>query len=164
MLTLTRRVAFAGSIVVTVFLFGSGLAFAKTAKDPVIGTWVLNIAKSTFSGNAPQKRLITFEETKDGSIREVARTEQPNGGWDEVAYTAMEDGKDYPISNSILDTISLKRVDAHTVERMGKVRGRTVETRTRVVSPDGRTMTVTTKGTNNGVPYQSVQVFDRMLD
>ena len=64
----------------------------------------------------------------------------------------------------MLDTVSLKRVDAGTVERMGKVRGQVVETRTRTVSADGRTMTITTKGTNNGVPYQSVQVFERMSD
>jgi hypothetical protein len=164
MLNHTRPVAVAVSSVLTVLLLGSGMLLAKTAKDPIVGTWVLDLAKSTFSGNIPQKRLITFETTNEGAIREIARTEQANGGWDEVAYTAREDGKDYPISNSVLDTISLKRVDARTVERMGKVRGQVVETRTRTVSPDGRTMTITTKGTNNGAPYQSVQVFERMSD
>lgn len=145
-------------------LLGSGRVFSQTAKDPVVGSWELNLAKSTFAGNVPQHRIISFEVTKDGAIREIAKTQQANGGWDEVTYTAKEDGKDYPISNSVLDTVSLKRVDAHTVERMGKVRGRVVETRKRVVSPDGHVMTVTTNGTNNGVPYQSVQVFERRMD
>ena len=164
MLSPACRVPVVVSSVLTVLLLGSGPLFAKTAKDPIVGTWVLDLAKSTFSGNLPQKRLITFETTNDGAIREIARTEQANGGWDEVAYTAREDGRDYPISNSVLDTISLKRVDARTVERVGKVRGQVVEMRTRTVSSDGRMMTITTKGTNNGAPYQSVQVFERMVD
>ena len=53
--------------------------FARTAKDPIVGTWVLDLAKSTFSGNLPQKRLIRFETTNEGAIRKIARTEQANG-------------------------------------------------------------------------------------
>ena len=98
MLNSTRRVAPAVSSVLAVLLLGGTLLVAKAAKDPVVGTWVLDLAKSTFSGNLPQKRLITFETTNEGAIREIARTEQANGGWDEVVYTAREDGKDYPMS------------------------------------------------------------------
>jgi hypothetical protein len=145
-------------------LLEGGLSFAQAGTDPAVGNWALNRAKSTFSGKVPEKRFLTFEAASKGAIREIARTQQANGLWDEVSSAARADGKDYPISNSTLDSISIKRVDARTVERMGKVRGQVVETRTRTVSPDGRTMTITTKGTNNGAPYQSVQVFERMSD
>ena len=67
-----------------------------------------------------------------------------------VEYTARFDGNDYPISNSILSTVSLKRVDDQTVERTGKVRGQVVETETRTVSNNGKVLTVTTKGNIDG--------------
>jgi hypothetical protein len=132
------------------------------AKDPALGSWQLDMAKSTFSVNRPEQRTLTFELTAGGAIREIARTRQANGATDTVEYTAKEDGKDYPISNSVLDTVSLKRLDARSVERRGKVRGQVVETRTRTVSPDGKTLTIKTEGTNNGVRYSSTQVFQRV--
>ena len=158
--TLFKSTASIAAIALT--LGANPVAAQSGAKDPVLGTWQLDRGKSTFSGNVPDQRTITFEVVNGGAIREVARTRENNGATDEVIYTAKEDGKDYPISNSVLDTISLKRVDPRTVERTGKVRGHAVETRTRTLSPDGKTLTIKTEGTNNGIPYDSVQVFERM--
>ena len=78
-----------------------------------------------------------------------------------VEFTARFDGNDYPISNSMLNTVSLKRVDDQTVERTGKIQGQVVETETRTVSDGGKVLTVTTKGTRDGAEYSSVQVYDR---
>jgi hypothetical protein len=78
-------------------------------------------------------------------------------------YTATYGGPPVFIDGSFLDTVELKRIDARTVERIGKVAGMVVETYTRVLSADGKTLTVTTKGTNptTMTDYSSVQVFDR---
>jgi hypothetical protein len=140
---------------------GTGVSAQSGAKDPALGTWQLDMAKSTFSSNIPEGRTLTFTLVNGGAIREVARTKQANGATDEIDYTAKDDGKDYPISNSVLDRVTLKRIDARTVERIGKVHGQPVETRTRTVSSDGKTLTIKTDGTNNGVRYNSVQVFER---
>ena len=78
-----------------------------------------------------------------------------------VECTARFDGKDYPISNSVLSTVTLKRVDDQTVERTGKIQGQVVETETRTVSDNGKVLTVTTKGTRDGTEYSSVEVYDR---
>jgi hypothetical protein len=141
---------------------GIGVSAQSGAKDPALGTWQLDMTKSTFSSNLPEGRTLTFTLASGGAIREVARTRQANGATDEIDYTAKEDGRDYPISNSVLDTVALKRVDARTVERTGKVHGQPVETRTRTISPDGKTLTIKTDGTNNGVRYNSLQVFERV--
>ncbi len=77
-------------------------------------------------------------------------------------YTAHFDGKDNVIRGSALDTVSLKRINARTVERTGKVRNAAVETQTWSISADGRTLTVTTKGSNDGDDYSRVEVFDRL--
>jgi hypothetical protein len=78
-----------------------------------------------------------------------------------VEYTARFDGNDYPISNSILSTVSLKRVDDRTVERTGKIQGQVVETETRTISDDDKVLTVTIKGTRDGTEYSSIQVYDK---
>ncbi len=78
-------------------------------------------------------------------------------------YTASYDGKDYPLNGSaVADTVSLKRINERTSERMDKKAGKPVLTYTRVVSQDGKTMTVTIKGTNpQGQPIANVVVFEK---
>jgi hypothetical protein len=78
-------------------------------------------------------------------------------------YTAQYDGKDYPMTGSqTADTVSLKRVDARTMERTDKKGEKVVATSTRVVSEDGKTMTITTKGTNpQGQATNNVTVWEK---
>ena len=155
--------AFGLVAVVAVCLDGSAV-FAQSAQaknDPFVGTWVLNRAKSEFSGNVPEKRKTMFEITADGSIKHVTETVVANGSTDRVEYIAKLDGKEVPILNSFLSVVSLKRIDARTVERTGKLRGMVVETSTRTVSADGQTLTITTMGSNDGNEYSSTQVFER---
>ena len=60
--------------------------------------------------------------------------------------------------------ISIMCVDANTIERMGKIKGQVVETVMYTVSQNGKVLTITQKGTVNGINYGSVQVFDRQQD
>jgi hypothetical protein len=140
---------------------GISAVFAQTKDDPLIGRWALDRAKSEFSGAPPEKRVTIFELRPDGSIRHITETLTANGSTDRVEYSAKYDGKDNPISNSFLWTVALKRIDAQTTERTGKVNGDLVETSTRTVSPDGQTLTIRTNGSSNGTEYSSVQVFTR---
>jgi hypothetical protein len=136
-------------------------AFGQTKDDPLVGRWILDRVKSEFSGAPPEKRIAIFELTPDGGLKHVTETVVANGSTDRVEYTAKYDGKDNPISNSFLWTVSVKRINARTTERSGKVNGEVVETSTRTVSADGRTLTISTKGTNNDTEYSSTQVFTR---
>jgi hypothetical protein len=120
-----------------------------SAQDPRVGTWKLNVAKSTFSpGPAPRSNTMKIEASGQG---EKFTTEGVNAeeGRTAVQYTANYDGKDYPITGAPnADMISLKRIDARTVERTNKKDGKVNVTITYVVSQDGKTMTATVKGTN----------------
>ena len=138
---------------------------AGQSKDRLIGMWVLDLGKSSFvPDNPPQKRTLAFTP-KDNGVQSVMRTTisggLDNGMISESDFTAKYDGKDYEISESILDTVSLKKIDANTIERIGKIRGAVVETATMKISPDGEVLTITTKGSTGGVSYSSIQVFDR---
>jgi hypothetical protein len=148
------------AVLFPLFCLDGGLALAQTKDDPFVGRWVLDRARSEFSGAPPEKRVTIFEFTPAG-IRHVTDTVIANGSTDRVEYTARYDGKNVQIQNSFLWTVSLKRIDARTIERSGKVMGMVVETSTRTISPDGQTLTIKTDGTNGGNEYSSVQVFTR---
>jgi len=149
-------------VISAALLCGNAVAAGNQAKDPFLGTWMLDTDKSTFvPGPVPDDRTMTFE-LKDGAFHHITRTRNLFlGGTDDIDYTARFDGKDYPITGTGLDTISLKRIDPNTIERTGKVRGMVTETGTMKVSPDGKTLTISIKGSYNGTSYSSVQVLTR---
>jgi len=136
--------------------------FAGPHKDPFLGTWQLQPEKSTFKpGPAPDERSMIFEMTGDGLKHTTKTLNGFLGNSISIVYTAKFDGKDYPVTGAGIDTIALKRVDANTIERTGKVGGVQSETGTMKVSPDGKTLTVTINGAYRGTNYSSVQVLTR---
>jgi hypothetical protein len=150
-------------IVGTVLGVGVAGVAAAAGADPIDGTWKLNVAKSKFNpGPAPQSQTRTYVETAQGvtlTFSGVAADASPMSGGSTFKY----DGKDYPITGlPNYDAIALTRVDANTVKSTQKRAGKAVGTTTRTVSKDGKTMTLTSKGTSaKGTPYDDVLVFDK---
>lgn len=158
------RAVVLGIVVTLGVVLGAGLMrVSAQASNPRIGTWKLNVEKSKYSpGPAPQSLTMKIEAAGEG---EKATTEGVNaaGTATMTQYTAHVDGKDYPMTGSQnADTVSLKRIDARTMERTDKKGEKVVATSTRVVSEDGKTMTVTTKGTNaQGQAVDNVSVWEK---
>jgi len=146
-------------------LFGAALALLAPAQKPdlLIGTWKLNVGKSTYSpGPPPTSTMVTFE-TVEGSTKVTAVSVDAQGNRTEVVYTAKYDGKDYPVTGSSdYDTVSMKRLDARTVESIRKKSGKVVQTVHRVVAEDGKSYTSRAKGTNaKGQPTSIVALFEK---
>jgi hypothetical protein len=136
------------------------------ASDPRVGTWKLNVAKSKYSpGPAPQSLTVKVEPSGQGGEKVTSEFVNADGTRTTVQYTeANFDGKDYPLTGSQFgaDTVSLKRIDRRTTERTDKKGGTVVQTLRREVSQDGKTMTVTTKGTDTqGQAMNNVAVFEK---
>ena len=153
------------AIVVLVVLVAADVAqLSAQGKDPRIGTWKLNVAKSKYDpGPAPQSQTLKVDAVGKGE-KITSETVTADGKKVTVTYTANFDGKDYPLTGSALgaDKVSLKRIDARTTERIDKKDGKPVVTIRRVVSADGKTMTATSKGTNaEGKPMNNVAVFEK---
>ena len=144
-------------------LSASGLAFQTGVKgDPVVGTWTLNVAKSKFEpGPALKNSTVTFSPAGEG-VRVVAEFVGPDGPV-KTDYTGNYDGKDYPITGATgVDTVTLKRIDANSTERIDKSGGKVIGTWTRRVSADGKTLTVTYKGTDaKGQKVNNLMIFER---
>lgn len=147
-----------------------------SARTDFIGEWRLNRGKSSFEvswrragldgrdGSAPERRLLRITPEADGAVSYVIDTQivANDTGFFRVEYTAKADGRDYPSKGGAIETFTLRRVDASTVERIGKIKGTVVENGTWTLSPDGRMLTVTTTGDVDGAKYSNVQVFERV--
>jgi hypothetical protein len=133
------------------------------ANDPRIGTWKMNASKSKFNPGPPPQSLTVIVESAAKGEKVTADIGNADGTRTTTVYTANFDGKNYPLTGSpTADTVSLKRVDSRTTERTDKKGDKVITTLRRVVSRDGKTMTVTTKGTNaEGQAVNNVIVFDK---
>ena len=151
----TFAVAVAGAVLSSISLLAQ--------KDPIVGSWQLDVAKSTFPAAAPASRTMTFAVVPNGLKQEIMTRTAGNAEVTyNLVYTAKFDGKDYPADvASSFNTIEMKRVNARTIERIGKTHGQVAETETYTVSPDGKTLSVKQEGDNNGVPFKTAQLFER---
>lgn len=143
-----------------------GAAFGRVsaqASDARVGTWKLNVEKSKYNaGAAPQSLMMKIEPAGQGekvSTEGVSATGTPT----KTEYTAQFDGKDYPLTGSSnVDKVALKRVDDRTMERTFKKGDKVLLTSMQVVTPDGKTLTNTVKGTDaQGQAVDNVQVWDK---
>jgi hypothetical protein len=140
-----------------------GSAFALWAADPVLGTWELIVAKSKYNpGPAPKSQTRIYEVLPDG-MKVTIKTVDADGRSSVVVHPANYDGKDYPITGSTqADVIALKQIDTYTSEAILKHAGQILATSRRVVSTDGKSMTVTYKGIDSrGRQVDSVAVYER---
>jgi hypothetical protein len=137
----------------------------QTEKDnPQIGTWKMNIAKSTFSTGTGFKSAVSRIEPVGKGVKHTLDTVYADGTSRQYEYTTNYDGKDMPVvgNSPYGDTTAITHVDARTTRTVYKKNGKVTVTQTSVVSADGKTRTVTTKGTNPmGQTVHNVGVYDR---
>jgi hypothetical protein len=133
-----------GAVWALVLAFAGGLA---AAENPFAGTWKLNPAKSKLTGNT-----MKFEKTASGAIRFSASG---------FSYTFNVDGKEY--TGPFGRVIVWKQIDDRTWETTYKHKGILLTTQTSKLSPDGKTLTVVSKGTKpNGETFQDTTVYERI--
>jgi len=134
------------------------------SSNPHLGTWKLNLAKSRFDpGPAPTSDTRDFVVWDTDGVRHTVTTVRVDGTTSVTGYSAHYDGKDYTFTGSpTADTVSLRRVDANTLETTLKFGGRVVQMSESVVSKDGQTRTVTVTGTDaQGRKINNVMFFDK---
>ena len=96
----------------------SGVAIAaESASDPVVGTWKLNAAKSTFtSGPALKSQMRTYSQS-GSKITLVMKSTGADGKEVTTRTSYQLDGKDYPVTdNPDFDSLAAHQVDSNTAE------------------------------------------------
>jgi hypothetical protein len=135
------------------------------APNPRLGTWTLNLKKSTYEGVAPPRsETRTYVPGPDGAVTLTAITVLANGSTQTVRYTAKYDSKDYPYSGPAGDTISIRALDhaafstSSTVKRAGQI----VQTALGIVAKDGKTMSYVTNGHDAaGKPINTTRIYEK---
>ena len=140
-------------------LFFGTTAFAADAVD---GTWNLNVAKSKFSGTAPKSATRVYTESADGTTLDQKMV-GADGKEMSMHVTLAYDGKNHPITgNPDADGGIGKAINAHTSDFTLTKGGKMTGSVHRVVSADGKTLTVHNKGTHaDGKTYDDTLVFDK---
>ena len=155
----------AGAALLVSLAFPS-LTFAQSKDDPSLGTWKLNVAKSKYTGMAPNKSDVRSYEVVDGWLLVTTETVNGAGTRSGVRFAAKFDGKEYQQVGRFASTVALityKPVDRNTLQyTVRTTAGKIDSTSTRTVSADGKTMTIEQKSTDaNGKPVSYVQVWDK---
>ena len=137
----------------------AGPAFAA---DPIVGSWKLNVAKSKFSSGQEMKASTRVYSEANG----IYTLDQKVTGADgkESSYRAQySNGKDMKQDTAgPVDTTHAKKVDANTWDFDLKKDGKVVGHVHRVVSADGKTLTVHNTGMMlSGLTGDQTLVFDK---
>jgi hypothetical protein len=134
--------------------------------NPALGTWKLNAEKSKYNG-IPAPKSLTRTVAADGdSVKYSFEGTGADGAALQYGFTVKYDGKDNPVTGSGMpygaDHIAIKRIGPNKFSATLKKGGKIAGTSTSVVSKDGKTVTLTAKGTDaDGKAVSSVQVYDK---
>jgi hypothetical protein len=142
----------------------AGAVIAQAA-DPQVGTWTLNVAKSTYSPGPALKSGTTRIEAAGMGTKVVVDQVMGDGAVRHWEFTNNYDGKDSPITgnNPDADMVARTHVNATTVQTIAKKNGKVTTTQTSAVSADGKTRTVTTKGMNAaGQTVNNVAIYEKL--
>jgi hypothetical protein len=133
--------------------FGQGI-------DPLIGTWKMNVEKST--STAPLAKSITLNWTGEGqNLTNNADVVDAQGRAFKAVFRHIYDGMPHPTTGSPdYDSSTYTRI-GNTINIVRFRQGRTVEVGQGVIVP-GKTYTLSIEGVDaNNQPYRSVIVYDR---
>lgn len=131
-----------------------------------VGTWKLNLEKSKFAAGMAPKSLTRTVAVDGDSVKYTFEGQGPDGAAVSYGFTAKYDGKDYEVTGSGMpfgaDHLSIKKLNSHQFSAVLKKDGKVVANSSTTVSHDGKTTTLTSKGTDaKGNPVKSTSVFDK---
>jgi len=146
-------------------------AAALTGQTPgpaIVGTWKLNVDKSGLQVPADYLEIRQYSLRSDGFLVGLLIQGTPRA-YHYLQFVAKSDGMDYPeYSDQIVGdliaagaptrrTYAEEIIDAHVTHWIDKVDGRITGQGRKIVSDDGKTLTITT----DGAPASRVRIYDR---
>lgn len=141
-----------------------GVAAGAQAPDPLIGTWKLDVAKSTYKpGPAPKSVTVVIDPAAAKGIKVAVDVVPAEGAPIKMGYSSMRDGKDSPVTgNPGYDAVAITQTSPTEGTIVYKLGGKTAMTAKTSVSKDGKTLTVTYSGTDpKGQAISNVAVYTK---
>src|SRR5207249_4369137 len=140
-----RSIKKAFAFVVVILMLALPFGAPAQDREPLLGTWRLNFAQSTFaSGPPPYARVTTKIESSDDGLKVIYDMVGERGGVTHWEWMGRLDGKDYPLEGiEEVATNAYSPIADRTYDVVSKINGRITTTTRIVISQDGRTMIVT---------------------
>jgi hypothetical protein len=132
------------------------------APNPLLGTWKLNVAKSTFSGAIPKSGIATYEPDAQGVVKDTGETVDAQGQTLKFAFTHIWDGKPHPVTGiSLFNEVTYNRLNANTVNWVRSKDGKAVSMGSLAVADDGKSHMVTNIFVRDGQLVREVTVWEK---
>ena len=138
------------SVGVTLGAFVLAVASIAAQSEPIVGTWKLDVAKSTYKpGPAPKSSTLVVTPAGKG-IKVAVDSVNADGSPLKWGFTSLRDGKEEaPVTgNPMFETVTATRESANAGTNVYKRGGKVVMTTKVAIAADGKSMTVTTTGTD----------------
>ena len=160
-------------LVVAAFLVASVPSpLAQTVTQPVspkdeappqlLGTWRLNPEKSKYTpGPALRAETRVYTRSADGVTGVVTRT-YADGQTERYEYIANFGGEYMVTGTPAYDAVKLTRIDELASEAWLSHAGMLYGIARRVITPDGKTMTITFDRKDNDRPVHNVAIYDKV--
>ena len=134
--------------------------------DNSLGTWKANLEKTKYTPAPwPVKTVTSVREAVPDGVKVTSTGERTDGTAINASYTAKYDGSPSSVSGqgAPYDSVSIKQVNANTFTYDAKKTDGKYHAHGRIViSPDGKTMTMTATGTDpDGKPMTIRLVYDK---
>jgi hypothetical protein len=139
-------------------------------RDPLTGSWTLNVAKSQYPGPAPRRGTRVIEDLGNGFVQITTDGIGAMGNRTGNRFIFKRDGKEYaiaalsptPVTALTMIAFTVKSTNPFIVEYTTTVDGKVTATGVEQLSPDGKVYTQTVKGTNaQGQPTTTISVYER---
>jgi len=151
-------------VVAGLALMAYPLVSAAQVPQSALGTWKLNVAKSTYSPGPPPTSITARQEAAPGGgMKVTADVVDATGKATQNEIVSMFDGKEAEFRGAAAPTTrAYSRVDDQTIQWVTRVNGKVTTTTRATVSADNKTATLITTGTGaNGNPVNNTAVWDR---
>jgi len=143
------------------FVIGALSLAVFAAESPFSGTWKLNLAKSKLPPTAPQSDIAKVD-ADDNGLKLSEDITDDKGQPLNISFEAKFDEKEYPVTGDpTSDSISYRRVSAHTLRSTSKKGGKITSKATIVASKDGKVTTVNFTDYSQTKPFKGLGVYDK---
>ena len=129
----------------------AGTLMAQTKKPSFAGTWKLNVAKSKYEGTQAPKSLTRTVTAEGQGLKYSFEGEAGDGSKISYGFTTNLDGG--------ADAVALER--PRHISGVLKHDGAKIGTVTTAISPDGQTVTVSSKVKMDGKEVKTEQVYEK---
>jgi hypothetical protein len=159
--TRTQQLTGIAAAALCAIALGAGTAAQTT--DSLVGTWKLDVAKSTYKPGPMPKSATAVITAAGQGIKVAVEAAMPDGSTMSWGYTTPGDGKEAQVTgHPAYDAATATKTSPTEGTIVYSKAGKPVARAKTVVAKDGKTMTVTTTGTDaKGQAINNVAVFTK---